>query len=31
MRTEFKAPWMIRYFKNMQLPPGQAHRILELE
>jgi lipid-binding SYLF domain-containing protein len=31
LRGGFKAPWMLRYFKNMQLPPGQAHRVLELE
>lgn len=31
MRSGFKAPWMLRYFQNMQLPSGQAHRILELE
>ncbi len=30
-RSGFKAPWMLRYFQNMQLPPGQAHRIIELE
>lgn len=30
-RSGFKAPWMLRYFKNMQLPPGPAHRILERE
>jgi lipid-binding SYLF domain-containing protein len=30
-RSGFKAPWMLRYMQNMQLPPGQAHRTLELE
>lgn len=30
-RSGLKAPWMLRYFETMQLPPGQPHRTLELE
>jgi hypothetical protein len=26
-----KAPWMIKYFQNLQLEPGEAHRTLELQ
>jgi lipid-binding SYLF domain-containing protein len=31
MRSGFKAPFMLRYFQTMQLPPGQAHSVIELK
>jgi len=30
-RSGLKAPLILRYFETMQLPPGQAHRIIELK
>lgn len=31
MRAGPKAPWLLRYFETLQLPPGQAHRVIELK
>jgi len=30
-RSGFKAPWMMQFFENMKLRPGEARRVLELE
>jgi SH3 domain-containing YSC84-like protein 1 len=31
MRSGFKTPLILHYFQTMQLPPGQAHHIIELK
>lgn len=30
-RSGFKAPWMLKYFESLQLEPGQASRLIDLE
>jgi hypothetical protein len=30
-RGGVKAPWMMKFFKNLQLEPGEAHQTFDLE